>query len=167
MNILLLSDTHGYIDDQIIRHASECQEIWHAGDFGTEEVADRLEAIAPLKGVYGNVDNYKLRIRFPLINVFETGGLKVMMTHIGGYPGRYASGIKSKIKEVNPDLFISGHSHLAKVMRDKTLNNLLHINPGAAGIEGMHRIRTLARLVIDSGKITSLSIVELGSRSSI
>lgn len=165
MKILLLSDTHGYLDDQILSHAKGCDEIWHCGDFGTEVVADKLEQIAALRGVYGNIDGQKLRIRFPLINVFEVDGLKVMMTHIGGYPGRYAPGIKSKLKELKPQLFISGHSHIMKVMRDAEFNNLLHINPGAAGREGFHSVRTLVKFQIKQGKINSVFAVELGSRS--
>lgn len=165
MKILLLSDTHGYLDEQILSHAKGCHEIWHGGDFGTEEVADQLEQIAPVRGVYGNIDGQKLRIRFPLINTFEICGLKVMMTHIGGYPGRYAPGIKSKLRESLPHLFISGHSHILKIMRDSELNNMLHINPGAAGREGFHSVRTLIKFKIEKGKINSVEAVELGSRS--
>lgn len=165
MKILLLSDTHGYLDEQLLHHAKGCDEIWHCGDFGTEEVADRLEQVALLRGVYGNIDGQKLRLRFPLINVFEVDGLKVMMTHIGGYPGRYAPGIKTKLKEIKPQLFISGHSHIMKVMRDAEMNGMLHINPGAAGREGFHPLRTLVKFKIENGKIKSLDAVELGKRN--
>lgn len=164
---MLLSDTHGYLDDAILKHAEGCDEIWHAGDFGSEEVADTLEKIAPLRGVYGNIDNLKIRLRFPLFQNFEVEGLSVLMTHIGGYPGRYAKGIKSKLKELKPQLFISGHSHILKVMRDAGLNNMLHINPGAAGLEGFHPLRTLVKLNIEKGKIDSLQAVELGSRRAV
>lgn len=165
MKILLLSDTHGYLDEQILNHAKGCDEVWHCGDFGSEEEADLLEQIAPLRGVYGNIDGQKLRMRFPLINVFEVTGLKVMMTHIGGYPGRYAPGIKAKLQELKPQLFISGHSHILKVMRDEALNNMLHINPGAAGREGFHPVRTLVKFKIEQGKINSVEAIELGNRS--
>lgn len=165
VKILLLSDTHGYLDGQILRHAKGCDEIWHAGDFGTDDLANQLSQTAPLRGVYGNIDGQTLRIRFPLINIFEAAGLKVMMTHIGGYPGRYAPGIKSKLKEAQPHLFISGHSHILKVMRDAELNNMLHINPGAAGREGFHPVRTLVKFTIEQGNIHSIEAIELGSRS--
>ena len=163
MKIGLLSDTHGYLDDRILHYLRDRDEIWHAGDFGTIEVSDKLAALKPLRGVYGNVDGGKLRQVHPLHNRFEVDGLKVWVTHIGGYPGRYSFEVREEIKRNPPQLFITGHSHILKVMRDPKLN-LLHINPGAAGIQGFHHLRTMVLFEINSGKIEKLQVVELGKR---
>lgn len=161
--ILLLSDTHSYIDDRILKYASEADEIWHAGDIGEIKVADELQAIKPLRAVYGNVDNAAVRGEFPLNNIFCVDGVKVVMTHIGGYPGRYSARVKELLINEKPKLYICGHSHILKVMHDKKLN-LLHMNPGAAGIHGFHQVRTMLRFTLDDGKIDNLEVIELGKR---
>lgn len=163
MKILLLSDTHGYLDDAIKRHASEADEIWHAGDFGTIELADELQKIKPVRGVWGNIDGKDVRLSYPLDNTFQMDGIKVFMTHIGGYPGRYEPRLKPIISQHPPHLFICGHSHLLKVIRDPK-NNMLCMNPGAAGVHGFHKVRTMLRFVISDGKISNLEAIELGLR---
>ncbi len=164
--ILLLSDTHGYLDKSILEHASQADEIWHAGDIGNLETADRLSAVKPLRAVYGNIDDTKLRTVYPLNNHFTIEGLKVFITHIGGYPGRYNPNAKKEIMNEQPQLFICGHSHILRVMRDPVLK-LLHINPGAAGIYGFHRMRTIVRFEINQGKIENLEVIELGLRGTL
>lgn len=159
----LLSDTHAYWDDKYAEYFKEVDEIWHAGDIGSERVVDMLEGIKPLRAVYGNIDGQPIRLRFPKVNIFEVDGVKVMMTHIGGYPGRYAPEIRKELYEVKPSIFISGHSHILKVMFDSSLD-CLHMNPGAAGKSGFHKVRTLLRFVIDNGKIGDLEVIELGNR---
>lgn len=161
--ILLLSDTHSYIDDRILKYASEADEIWHAGDVGEIKVADELQAIKPLRAVYGNIDNAEVRGEFPLNRIFSVDGVKVVMTHIGGYPGRYNARVKELLINEKPKLYICGHSHILKVMHDKKLN-LLHMNPGAAGIHGFHQVRTMLRFTLDNGKIDNLEVIELGKR---
>ena len=159
----LLSDTHSYIDQNILEHFEDCDEIWHAGDWGDVNVSDTLEKYKTLRGVYGNIDNSKIRLIHPKNQVFEIEGIKVYMTHIGGYPGKYSAEAKAIILKEKPNLFISGHSHILKVIPDNKLN-LLHINPGAAGIHGFHQIRTMVRFSIDNGKISNLQVIELGKR---
>jgi uncharacterized protein len=159
--ILLLSDTHNYLDDTILKYAAEADEIWHAGDIGRIEVADKLNSIKPLKSVYGNADDHIVRSAIPLTQEFNCEGLKVWMIHIGGYPGRYTAVIKEKLKQIRPDLFICGHSHILKVIRDPDLK-LLHMNPGAAGIQGFHKVRTMLRFQIHEGKISETEAIELG-----
>jgi uncharacterized protein len=166
MQIGLLSDTHGYLDNGIKAHLSDCDEIWHAGDWGSIEVADELEKITKTRGVYGNIDGQKIRVRFPEYVLFEIDGLKVLILHIGGYPGRYSKLGYHLIKKYRPGLFISGHSHIVKVTRDKSLQ-LLHFNPGAAGIFGMHKMRTIMKFKIENGKPTGLQLIELGLRGKI
>lgn len=161
--ILLLSDTHSYMDDRILKYASEADEIWHAGDIGEFKVADALQAIKPLRAVYGNIDDVEVRGEFPLNNIFTVDGVKVVMTHIGGYPGKYNARVKDLLLTEKPKLYICGHSHILKVMHDKKLN-LLHMNPGAAGIHGFHQIRTMLRFSLDNGKIDNLEVIELGKR---
>lgn len=164
--ILLLSDTHGYLDDSILEHVKAADEVWHAGDIGTVNVSDQISKIKPLKGVYGNIDDHVIRKIFPLTNIFECEGLKVSMIHIGGYPGRYAATVKEFIKQSNPQLFICGHSHILRVMRDPQFN-LLHMNPGAAGIHGFHKVRTMIRFKVESAKIKDVEVIELGLRGSL
>lgn len=164
MKIGLLSDTHSYLDEQILRHMRACDEIWHAGDFGQVEVSDRLSAIAPLRGVYGNIDDQQIRLLHPKVQRFTVAGLEVLMTHIGGYPGKYHPDIRQQIQVHPPKLFISGHSHILRIMPDKSLPPLLHINPGAAGRQGFHKVRTLVKFQIREGKIEQLQVVELGPR---
>lgn len=164
MKIGLLSDTHGYLDDQILKHLSTCDEIWHAGDFGSINISSALSKIKPLRGVYGNIDDSSLRAVHPKNLRFYCNGLLVYMTHIGGYPGRYSPEVKKEITADPPGLFICGHSHILKVMPDKN-HQLLHINPGAAGKHGFHQVRTLVTFEIQEGKIKALQVVELGKRA--
>ena len=162
----LLSDTHGHLDDTIFQYLEECDEIWHAGDIGSQEVADRLAAYKPFRAVYGNIDGGSLRRQFPEDLRFECEGMDVWITHIGGYPGRYNKRVRALIAENPPDLFISGHSHILKVMPDKKYG-LIHINPGAAGQHGFHKVKTLVRFTIDEGRLKDLEVVELGKRGAI
>lgn len=157
----LLSDTHGFLDDKVFEHFKDCDEVWHAGDIGTVEVADRLAAFKPLRAVYGNIDDDKLRVMFKQHERWMCEGVDVWMTHIGGYPGKYAREVKPEIFMHPPKLFISGHSHILKVMYDKKLGTL-HINPGAEGKYGFHNVRTLVRFEIDGTDIRNLEVIEIG-----
>ena len=159
----LLSDTHGYWDERYTKYFSACDEIWHAGDFGSSEIADRLSALKPLRGVFGNIDGHDLRMRFSEKYRFKCEEVEVLMKHIGGYPGHYDPSIRGSIFARPPKLFISGHSHILKVVYDKTLG-CLHINPGAAGISGFHKVRTLVRFTIDGTEIKDLEVIELGEK---
>jgi len=161
--ILLLSDTHGHIDDAILKYAKQADEVWHAGDIGSLRVTDTIEKIKPLKGVYGNIDDHVLQKEFPLNNRFMCEGVDVWITHIGGYPPNYNAKVKLEIKANPPKLFICGHSHILKVMWDKKLN-VLHMNPGACGKHGFHQVRTMLRFVVDREDIKDLEIIELGKR---
>lgn len=156
----LLSDTHGYWDERYLKYFEPCDQIWHAGDIGSMEIVERLEAFRPLKAVYGNIDGQDMRRLFPEIARFTVDGADVLMKHIGGYPGKYDASIRSTLFVNPPRLFISGHSHILKVKYDKSLN-LLHINPGAAGIYGFHTVRTLVRFCIDNGSFSDLEVIEL------
>lgn len=158
--ILLLSDTHGHLDETILKYAQMADEIWHAGDIGDLKVTDTLAAIKPLRAVYGNIDGHEARTQFGLHNRFVCEGVDVWITHIGGYPGKYAPGIKAPLAQNPPKLFICGHSHILKVMPDRNLD-LLHMNPGAAGISGFHKVRTMLRFEIEGGKIGKLEVVEM------
>ncbi len=160
IKIGLLSDTHGFVDNKIFKFFKECDEIWHAGDIGNMETAIALERIAKLRAVYGNIDGHELRIAFPQNQRFTSEKVDVWITHIGGYPGRYNRLVVPEIYNNPPKLFISGHSHILKIMRDKKLG-LLHINPGAAGKKGMHRVRTAVRFEIDNDRISNLEILEI------
>jgi putative phosphoesterase len=157
--ILLISDTHGYIDEKIIKYANKVDEIWHAGDIGDISVSDKLKKIKPLRSVYGNIDDQKIRTEFPLHNRFICEKVNVWITHIGGYPKRYNPKILEELKSNPPDLFICGHSHILKVINDKKLG-LLHINPGAIGKYGLHSVRTMVQFEINGKKIENLSIIE-------
>ena len=159
----LLSDTHGFWDDRYQKYFSECDEIWHAGDIGTVELAERLQQIAPLRAVYGNSDGGDLRHMFSEKYRFKCEGVEVLMKHIGGYPGHYDPSIRGSLYARPPQLFISGHSHILKVLYDKTLQ-CLHINPGAAGISGFHKVRTLVRFTIDGHEIKDLEVIELADK---
>lgn len=159
----LLSDTHAYWDDKYELYFKNCDEIWHAGDIGSLAVAEMLNSIKPLRAVYGNIDGQNVRMQYPQVDVFNVEQVKVMMTHIGGYPGRYAPEIREQLYNTRPNIFISGHSHILKVMFDKHLN-CLHMNPGAAGKSGFHQVRTLLRFVIDKSEINDLEVIELGQR---
>lgn len=158
----ILSDTHAYWDDQYITYLNDCDEIWHAGDIGSLELADRFEAMKPVfRAVYGNCDGYDLRTRYSELLRFKCEDVDVMMTHIGGYPGKYDRSVINKLFASPPDLFISGHSHILKIMPDKHLD-LLHVNPGAAGLMGWHRERTLVRLTIDGSRFADCEVITLG-----
>ena len=163
MKILLLSDTHSYMDDRILEHASKADEVWHAGDIGDLKVTDELQKVCTLRAVYGNIDSGEIRREFPLNQRFEVEGVDVWMTHIGGYPGKYSPAIRSEIYLDPPKLFICGHSHILKVMPDKKLN-LLHMNPGACGTHGFHQVRTMLRFEINATKIENLEVIEFSKR---
>ncbi len=160
IRIGLLSDTHGYWDDKYITYFETCDEVWHAGDIGSLEVAQRFQAFKPFRAVYGNIDGQDLRRLFPQTLRFTTEGTEVLMKHIGGYPGNYDASIRGSILARPPKLFVSGHSHILKIKYDKTLG-MLHINPGAAGIYGFHKVRTLVRFVIRDGRFEDLEVIEL------
>lgn len=159
----LISDTHGFLDDAVFKHFDQCDEIWHAGDFGNIELADRLAAFKPLRGVYGNIDGKDLRIVYPEDLRFMCEGVDVWMTHIGGYPGKYDARIRTELHNNPPKLFICGHSHILKVIFDKKIGTL-HLNPGAAGKQGWHKVRSLLRFSVSEENIHNLEIVELGNR---
>jgi len=161
--ILLLSDTHSFIDNQILKFIKQADEVWHAGDIGSIEVIDIIKKLKPVRAVFGNIDNASIRSEFPLDNKFTIENVSVWMTHIGGYPNRYDKRIKDDISANPPQLFISGHSHILKVMFDKKLH-LLHMNPGAAGKHGFHKIRTMLRFEINGEKVTNLEVIELEQR---
>jgi putative phosphoesterase len=157
--ILLLSDTHGFVDDKMLHYAALADETWHAGDWGPQ-VHEKLIAHTPLlRGVYGNIDNQSCRQLYPKHLYFTCEGLKVYITHIGGYPGRYSLGVKDKIMQQHSGLFISGHSHILKVMRDAGLK-LIHMNPGAAGIHGFHKVRTWLTFEVNNGIVQNLNVIE-------
>ncbi len=160
LRIGLLSDTHAYWDEKYLQYFESCDEIWHAGDIGSLEVAQRLAAFRPFRAVYGNIDGQEIRRLYPQINRFTVEGAEVLIKHIGGYPGNYDSSIRGSLLARPPKLFISGHSHILKVKYDKTLG-MLHINPGAAGLYGFHKVRTLVRFVIDNGVFKDLEVIEL------
>jgi len=161
----LLSDTHSCIDKKYEKYLSSCDEIWHAGDIGSLEVTDYLETIAPLRAVYGNIDNQLIRSEFPLDHKFTLEGVSVWMTHIGGKPNSYSPHVKQTIYQNPPQLFICGHSHICKVQMDKRIKTL-YMNPGAAGISGHHKVRTLLRFTLDNGNIKDLEVVEMGMMKS-
>jgi putative phosphoesterase len=159
----LISDTHGYIDDNILAQLGACDEIWHGGDFGSLAIVEAMQQIKPVRGVYGNIDGQEIRALFPEQLVFFCEGVKVMMRHIGGYPPKYNPATKPEMRLHKPQLFISGHSHILKVMYDESLQ-CLHMNPGAAGKQGWHKVRTLLKFVIDGAQIKDCVVIELGSR---
>ena len=159
----ILSDTHAHWDERYATHFADCDEIWHAGDIGSVEVLERLEALKPVRAVYGNIDGQPIRIRTAQHQRFNIEGVDVWITHIGGYPGKYAREVIPEIFRHPPKLFISGHSHITKVMYDKTLDSL-HINPGAAGLYGFHKARTLVKLTIDNGTFSDMEIIELAEK---
>lgn len=164
MKIGILSDTHGYLDEQLFGFFDTCDEIWHAGDIGKTAVLYALRDFKPVVAVYGNIDGQEIRIETSEHQRLKREGLDIWMTHIGGYPGNYDRRIRDAIRADPPGLFISGHSHILKVMPDKH-SGLLHINPGAAGYIGMHHVRTAVRFDITSGRVTNLEVIELGPRS--
>ena len=159
----VISDTHGYIDERILNHLKECDEIWHAGDIGDLNVTDQLQNAKPLIAVYGNIDDHLARRTFPETVTFKCEDLKVCMTHIGGRPYKYKQHILPKIESYKPNIFVCGHSHILCVKYDKKYNTL-YINPGAAGIKGFHQVRTLVRFVVDGKDIKDMEVIELGHR---
>ncbi|WP_165733095.1 metallophosphoesterase [Polaribacter sp. 20A6] len=161
--ILLLSDTHSFIDAQILKFVKQADEVWHAGDIGNLEVTDTIKKLKPLRAVFGNIDGSNARSEFPLDAKFEVENVSVWITHIGGYPNRYDQRIREEIKINPPKIFISGHSHILKVQYDKKLN-LLHLNPGAAGNHGFHKVRTMLRFTLEKGNVQDLEIIELAKR---
>jgi len=159
----LISDTHNYLDDAVFTHFAQCDEIWHAGDFGTAAIADKLKAFKPLRGVYGNIDGNDIRLEYPEKLRFRCEDVEVFMVHIGGYPGHYAPAIKSELFANPPQLFITGHSHILKVIYDDKIK-CLHMNPGAAGKQGWQKVRTLIRFVVDGKNMKQCEVIELGMR---
>lgn len=157
----LLSDTHNFLDERVFTHFKDCDEIWHAGDIGNIDVADRLKEFKPFRAVFGNIDGKDVRRQYPENLRFEMEGVDVWMTHIGGYPGRYSALIKKELYKNPPKLFICGHSHILKVQYDPALK-LLHLNPGAAGKQGWQKVSTLMRFKLDKGEIKDLEVIELG-----
>jgi len=162
--ILLLSDTHSFIDDKILKYVKQADEVWHAGDIGNLKVTDEIKKLKPLRAVFGNIDDNKARAEFPLDLRFKTENFDVWITHIGGYPYKYNQRIREEINSNPPGIFICGHSHILKVQFDKKLN-LLHLNPGAAGKHGFHKVRTMLRFELDNGDIKNMEIIELSIRS--
>ena len=158
--ILLLSDTHGHVDDHMMKYVKESDEVWHAGDIGTTQVTDTISSLKPLRAVFGNIDNHELRLSFPEELLFECEDINIYMTHIGGRPGRYAKGISEKIKSIKPKIFICGHSHILKIQYDK-VNQLLFINPGAIGKHGFHKVRTMVRFEIEKSDIKNMEVIEV------
>jgi len=159
----LISDTHHYLDPAVTRHFSSCDEIWHAGDFGNAELASKLADVKPLKGVYGNIDGKDIRSEFPEKLSWQCEDVRIFMTHIGGYPPKYNEKVKKELLELKPDLFICGHSHILRIIFDDKIS-CLYMNPGAAGNQGWHKLRTVIRFSIDGREITNCEIIELGKR---
>jgi putative phosphoesterase len=163
IRIGLISDTHGYLDDAVFKHFEQCDEVWHAGDFGNNELIEQLKAFKPLRGVYGNIDGTDIRMEFPEVLRFTCEEVSVLMIHIGGYPGKYTPLAKAQLSAQPTQLFISGHSHILKVIYDDKLR-CLHMNPGAAGKSGWHKVRTLIRFVIDGKDMKQCEVIEMGPR---
>jgi hypothetical protein len=164
IRIGLISDTHGHFPTSVFKYFEECDEIWHAGDIGNIEVLESLRNFRPTRAVYGNIDGHDIRQETSEHLIFTLEGVKVLITHIGGYPGRYSPHARQFFDREKPTLFICGHSHILKVMPDPARPGLLHMNPGAAGIHGFHKVLTVLRFTIDSGKISNLQAIELGER---
>jgi len=162
----LLSDTHGDFPDQVYQYFADVDEIWHAGDIGSPDVTDKLKAFKPLRGVYGNIDDHTIRLEFPEFNRFTIEGVEVLMTHIGGKPGRYSIPASGALNEKAPRLFICGHSHILLVQNDPRYK-MLCMNPGACGNKGFHKIKTILRFAIDGDRIVDLEAIELGKRSEV
>lgn len=156
---MLISDTHSFESTEVQKHMQYCDEVWHAGDWGAIAVSQAIAMHKPVRGVYGNIDGLDIRNIYPKELVFNLEGIKVYMTHIGGYPGRYAEGVKQRLTAEKPDLFICGHSHICKVMKDKNLN-LIHFNPGAIGLHGFHQKRTMIKFGIEDGKLHDIQVLE-------
>jgi putative phosphoesterase len=162
--ILLISDTHGHLDPKLIKYINDSDEVWHAGDIGDMSVIDELQKLKPIKAVWGNIDGQRARQEFKEHLIFNCEDVKVYITHIGGYPGKYNAAIKPILTEEKPQLFICGHSHILKVMYDKSLN-LLHMNPGSCGMSGFHQVKTALKFEIDKSEIKNLNVIELGPKA--
>lgn len=167
LKIGLLSDTHGYLDPKVFDHFKNCDELWHAGDIGNSTLADAFEKFKPLRAVFGNIDDKNLQERYPEDLFFTCEGVNVWMTHIGGIPPNYNSRVKKILKQKPPDLFICGHSHILRIKRDPNFSNMLYVNPGAAGNQGFHPIKTLVRFEINQNKIENMEVIEIGKRGAI
>ncbi len=161
--ILLISDTHGHLDPKVFKYIESVDEVWHAGDIGSLEVCKQIEKLKPLRAVHGNIDGAEINKEYPEDQIFLCEEVKVLITHIGGYPGKYSPHARELIRQERPKLFICGHSHILKVMYDKN-NDLLHLNPGAAGVHGFHHVKTLLRFVISGREIKDMEVIELGKR---
>lgn len=164
--ILLISDTHNFLDPKLVKHIEAADEVWHGGDIGTIDLCDNIQKLKALKAVFGNVDGQDIRSTYPENLIFNCEEVKVLITHIGGYPGKYPARIKNLIIEHKPRLFICGHSHILKVIYDKQFD-LLHINPGACGVHGFHKVKTAVKFEIDRKEIQNLAVIELGNRASL
>lgn len=162
----LISDTHNYLEPAVLKNFEICDEIWHAGDIGDRKVLEKLEKFKHVRAVYGNIDDQNLKRELDEYLSFEVLGVKVLMIHIGGKPGNYAKGVQQLIQTHQPKLFICGHSHILRVMKDQK-NNLLYMNPGAAGRHGFHQVKTLLRFQLVDGEIKNLEVIELGKRGQI
>jgi putative phosphoesterase len=160
----LLSDTHGYLDPKIFHHFSECDEVWHAGDIGDEDVADALENFKTLRAVYGNIDDISLQTRYPEDLFFNCEQMKIWITHIGGTPPKYNPRIRKILAQETPDIFICGHSHILKIKRDPNFGDMIFLNPGAAGNQGFHSMKTIVRFTLNDKKIEHMEVIELGKR---
>lgn len=165
MKIGLLSDTHGHLDEKVFQYFEACDEIWHAGDIGTIDLYDQLSSFKPLKAVFGNIDNHEIRNLCPEWLQFQCEGLNVWITHIGGYPPKYNRQVYPRLKKGVPDIFICGHSHILKVMTDPRLDNMLYLNPGAAGKHGFHKVKTVIRFEVNDKKVENMQVIELGERA--
>jgi putative phosphoesterase len=166
VTIGLLSDTHGYLDPKVFEHFKDCDEVWHAGDFGTSALADALAGFKPLRGVFGNIDDKELQLRFAEDLLFDCEGVTILMTHIGGAPPNYNPRTRKLLTAKKPDVLICGHSHVLRVKKDPKFN-LLYVNPGAAGNQGFHAMRTLVRMQFSGGKIAKMEVIELGKRGGV
>jgi putative phosphoesterase len=167
MRVGLISDTHSYLDPRVFEYFSNCDEIWHAGDIGESRVIEALEKFKPVKAVFGNIDDLDIRTRFPEDLFFDCELLSVWMTHIGGAPPNYNPRVKKILKQKAPDIFICGHSHILRIKKDPGYNNMLFINPGAAGNQGFHPIKTIMRFEITGKEIKNMEAIELGKRGHI
>lgn len=163
VKIGVLSDTHGFVDPKVLEFFKDCDQVWHAGDIGNEETANKLEQFKPLKAVFGNIDGTEIRMRFKIREYFTCEEVSVLITHIGGYPGHYEQGIPAILTELKPQIFVCGHSHILKVIHDKKYN-LLHLNPGASGNSGFHTLKTALRFQIDGKSISNMEVLEIPRR---
>lgn len=167
MKVGLLSDTHGFLDQSIFEHFKHCDEVWHAGDIGNEDLLHELEAFKPVRAVFGNIDNRTLQNNLPEDLWFNVEGLTIWMTHIGGAPPNYNPRVKKILAERIPDIFICGHSHILRIKRDPKFNNMLYLNPGAAGNHGFHHIKTLVRFELKEKEVRNMEVIELGKRGAL